>query len=160
MNQANKLEALRRSLLSTDLDEAETQALADQMGETTLQDAEVLVAEGDLCRTLFLQAAGTIQFYRDRSGTEDILHQMQDGECVGTRSFIDDSPYQFGLRALGDTRVLTLSPAALESLEAGHPRLPYKVMRAFVLITYAQLARLRLEDAELRNYVSGIGGRH
>lgn len=160
MNEVNKLEALRSSLLTTDLDEAETRALADRMGVTTLQDGEVLVAEGDLRQTLFLQARGTIQLFQDRAAGPEALHQMQLGECVGTRSFIDGSAYLFGLRAVGDSAVLTLEPAALESLEQGHPRLPYKVMRAFVLITYEQLARLRLEGAELRNYVSGTGGRH
>jgi len=160
MNSVNKLEALRSSLLMTDLDEAEAQALADQMGVRTLGDGKVLVAEGDPCQTLFLQAAGTIQFYRERDGNEEILHQMYNGECVGTRNFIDGSPYVFGLRAVGDSAVMTLDPAALEALDEGHPRLLYKVMRAFVLITHENLARLRLEDAELRNYVSGTGGRH
>ncbi|TCT22267.1 CRP-like cAMP-binding protein [Thiobaca trueperi] len=160
MHDMNKLEALRRSILATDLDEAEIQALADRMGMTTLRDGEVLVAEGGLCQKLFLQAAGAIQFYRDCAGNEEILYQMHMGECVGTRSFIDDSAYVFGLRSVGDSMVLTLEPAALESLEEDHPRLPYKVMRSFVLITHGTLARMRLEDTELRNYLLKSGGRY
>ena len=160
MHDMNKLEALCGSILATDLDEIEMQALADRMGVTTLCDGEVLVAEGGLCQTLFLQAAGAIQFYRDRAGNEEILYQMQMGECVGTRSFIDDSAYVFGLRSVGDSAVLTLQPAALESLEEGYPHLPYKVMRSFVLITHETLARLRLEDTELRNYLLKSGGRY
>ncbi|MBK1717000.1 Crp/Fnr family transcriptional regulator [Thiocystis violacea] len=160
MNEIDKLEALRRSLLTAELDEGETQALADRMGVRTLCDGEVLVAEGDLCQTLFLQAAGAIQFYRERAGNEEILYQMHVGECVGTRSFIDGSAYVFGLRSVGDSTVLTLESAALEAMEEGHPRLLYKVMRAFVLITHATLARLRLEDEDLRNYLLKSGGRY
>ncbi|EGV28605.1 cyclic nucleotide-binding protein [Thiorhodococcus drewsii AZ1] len=161
MNENDKLEALRRSLLAAELDDGETQALADRMGVTTLCDGEVLVAEGDLCQTLFLQAAGAMQCYRDQAGgKEDILYQMHVGECVGTRSFIDGSAYVFGLRSVGDSRVMTLESAALEAMEDDHPRLLYKVMRAFVLITHATLARLRLEDAELRNYLWASGGRY
>ncbi len=160
MNDVNKLEALRNSLLTTELDEAETQALADQMGVTTLRDGEVLIAEGDLCQTLFLQAAGALQLYQDRAGNEEILYQTHVGECIGTRSFIDGLAYVFGLRAVGDSAVLTLEPTALEALEEGYPRLLYKVMRAFVLITHANLARLHLEGTELRNYLLKTGGRY
>lgn len=160
MNEIDKLEALRRSLLTAELDAGETQALADQMGVITLCDGEVLVAEGDMCKILFLQAAGAIQFYLNRAGHEEILYQMQVGECVGTRSFIDGSAYLFGLRSVGDTSVLTLESAALEVLDEDHPRLLYRVMRAFVLITHETLARLRLEDAELRHYLLKSGGRY
>lgn len=160
MNDIEKLKALRNSMLTAELDEGETQALADRMGVKTLRDGEVLVAEGGLCQTLFVQAAGAMQFYRDRAGTEDILYQMHVGECVGTRSFIDGSAYAFGLRSVGDSTVLTLESATLEAMEKGHPRLLYKVMRAFVLITHATLARLRLEDDELRNYLWRSGGRY
>lgn len=160
MSEINVLEVLRGSLLTTGLDDVEAQALADRMETTTLRDGEVLVAQGHRCQMLFVQAAGTIQIYQDRAGSDEVLHQMEVGECVGTRSFIDGSASPFGLRAVEDSVVLTLKPAALEALEEAHPGLPYKVMRAFVLITYEQLARLRLEGAELRGYVFGTGGRH
>lgn len=160
MNEVNRVEALRRSLLTAELNDAETQALADQMGVMTLRDGEVLVAAGDVRKTLFLQAAGGLQLYLDRGGNEEILYQLHVGECVGTRTFIEDSPYAFGLRSVGDSTVMTLEPAALEALEEGYPWLPYKVMRAFVLITHGNLARLYLEGAELRNYVLKSGGRY
>lgn len=160
MNEVNKLEALRKSLLTAELDEAETQALADQMGVTTLRHGEVLVSEGGLRQTLFLQAAGALQLFRDRGGSEEILYQTRIGDCVGTRTFIDHSAYMFGLRAVGESTVLTLAPAALEALAQEHPRLPYKVMRAFVLITHGNLSRLYLEGTELRNYLLKTGGRY
>jgi len=160
MNEVNKLEALRSSLLATDLDEPEMHALASQMAVATVHDGEVLVAEGDIRQTLFLQAAGALQLYQDRGGNAEVLYQLRVGECVGTRTFIEGAPYVFGLRSIGDSTVLTLEPAALESLAEVHPRLPYKVMRAFVLITHGNLTRLFLEGAELRNYVLKTGGRY
>ena len=83
MNDVNELEALHSSLLTTELTEAETQALANQMGVTTLRDGEVLVAEGDQCRTLFLLAAGAIQFYANPAGIEEILHQWASANALG-----------------------------------------------------------------------------
>ena len=160
MNELDKLAALHGSRLVAELDAAETQALADQMGVTTLCDGEVLVAEGAVCQTLFLVATGALQLYRDVSGQEEIIHQTQVGECVGTRTFVDGSAYLFALRSVGDSRVLTLEPAALETLDAGHPRLLYRVMRAFVSITHLNLVRLYLESAELRNYLLKSGGRY
>ena len=78
--------ALRRSLLITEFDEAETPVLADQMGLTTPPDGEALVAEGDLSQSLLLQAAATIQFYRDRAGNDELLQQMRVGRCTSVNT--------------------------------------------------------------------------
>jgi CRP/FNR family transcriptional regulator, cyclic AMP receptor protein len=160
MSQINKLETLCRSPLAAELDGTEIQALADQMGEKTLQDRETLVAEGDTCRTLFLVAAGTLEVLRGSGATEESIYKMRVGECVGIRAFVEGAPYMFGLRATGATSVMTLEPDALETLDQRHPRLPYKVMRAFVRIHHVNLMKLYLESTELRNYMMKTGGRY
>lgn len=160
MTQINKLEVLRNSPLATDLDAAEMQALADQMGVTTLHHGETLVSEGDARQTLFLLGAGALNVTRVGGGKEEIIYQMHRGECAGTRSFIDGSVRKAGLISVGDSSVLTLEPAAFEALGDLHPRLLYRVMRALFRLTHTNLMRMNSESAELRNYLLKTGGRY
>ncbi|WP_295392872.1 Crp/Fnr family transcriptional regulator [uncultured Thiodictyon sp.] len=160
MNEVNKLETLQKSLLAADLEEADMAALADPMGVRTVPDGEMLVAEGGACRTLFVLAAGALDVCRGAGGTEEIIYQMKVGECVGARAFVDGSPYMMGLRAVGESSVLTLEPEAFEALGERHPRLMYRVMRALFRITHINMTRVYFEGAELRNYLLKTGGRY
>ena len=160
MNQLDKLEALKGSLLGAELDEDETAALADQMGASALTDGESLIALGDTRRTLVLLAQGAISVLKIVGDKEEIVYQMRPGECAGARSFVDGLPGRAGLRSLGDSQVLTLEPAAFESLVDTYPWLTYKVMRALVRISHANIMRLNSETDQLRNYLLKTGGRY
>ncbi|WP_295456806.1 cyclic nucleotide-binding domain-containing protein [uncultured Thiodictyon sp.] len=160
MIEVNKLDALRNSLLAAEFDEAEIEALANQMGVQTLHDGETLVVEGDERRTLFTVAAGGLSFFRVIGGAEEIIYHMHAGECVGARSFIDGVAYVFGLRAIGETSLLTLEPEAFEALVDTHPWIIYRVMRALFRVAHVNLTRTYLEGAELRNYLLKSGGRY
>jgi CRP/FNR family transcriptional regulator, cyclic AMP receptor protein len=161
MNQVNKLESLLRSPLGKELDAAEGLALADRMGIRTVQDSEMLVCEGDACRTLFLLASGALDLRRrNAAGEDESVFKMRVGDCVGSRAFVEGSPYMFGLRSVGVSTVLTLEPADLESLHESHSWLPYKIMRALLRIAHGGLMSLYLESTELRNYMMKTGGRY
>ena len=153
MNQATKPETLRRSVLGTELDETELQVLAEQMQVVTLTDGELLVSEGENRRTLFLLIVGRLDVAKVVGTIEETVYQMRSGECAGTRAFVDGSSRKAALRSVGDSIVLTLEPDAFEALLDTHPRLVYKVMRAIFRITHANLMRVNLESAELRNYL-------
>jgi CRP-like cAMP-binding protein len=160
MNQADKLEALKGSILGAELDELEAKTLADQMGSTTLTDGESLIAEGDRRRTLVLVAKGALSVMKVVGDKEETVYQLRPGECAGARSFVDGLPGRAGLRSLGDSQVLTLEPDAFESLVATYPWLAYKVMRALVRISHANIMRLNSETDQLRNYLMKTGGRY
>jgi CRP/FNR family transcriptional regulator, cyclic AMP receptor protein len=153
MNQATKPETLRRSVLGTELDETELQVLAERMQVVTLADGELLVSEGEDRRTLFLLIVGRLDVAKVVGTTEETVYQMRSGECAGTRAFVDGSQRKAALRSVGDSIVLTLEPEAFEALLDTHPHLVYKVMRAIFRITHANLMRVNLESAELRNYL-------
>ena len=160
MNQAEKLDALRGSILGAELDEYEARALADQMGSAILTDAEPLIAVGDRRRTLVLLAKGALSVIKVTGDKEEIVYQMRPGECAGARSFVDGLPDRAGLRAVGDSQVLTLEPATFESQIETCPWLAYKVMRALVRISHANIMRLNTETDQLRNYLMKTGGRY
>lgn len=159
-SQADQLETLRGSVLGTELDETEARVLMGLMGVVTLEPGELLIADDEQRRTLFLLTEGRLCVCRSVGGAEEALYLMRPGECAGTRSFVDGSPRKAALRSHGRSTVLTLEPEDFESLIETHPHLVYKVMRAIFRITHANLMRVNHESTELRNYVLKSGGRY
>lgn len=162
MTRLDKTYAVAHSTLGTDLDEVEAAALAARMGVHPFQAGEILVREGESRRTLFVLADGKLGVCK--AGKDDqpgvMLYQLRTGECAGTRAFLDGSERKAMLRADSDGIVLTLEPEDFEQLIETHPRLVYKVMRALFRVTHANLMRMNLETAELRNYMMKTGGRY
>lgn len=160
MTEIDKFEALSRSSLSDELDEAEKRLLAERMGVETLEKGQTLVKEGEDRRTLFTLASGGIDVCRINKMGEEKVYEMQDGECAGTRSFIDGSPRRATLRARAESQVLTLEPDDFEALLEDHPRIVYKVMRAIFRITHGNLMRMNQETDLLQDYFLRTGNRH
>jgi len=160
MNDTDKAEALGRSALGTELSEAQRQVLAAQMGVVELHHGDKLVTEGEQRRTLFVLVKGRINVCKQVGGQEETVYQMREGECAGTRAFVDGSPRKAMLCSDGDSTLLTLDPEPFEALIDRHPHTVHKVMRAIFRITHTNLMRVNLESAEMRNYLSRSGGRY
>ncbi|MEO7623880.1 MAG: Crp/Fnr family transcriptional regulator, partial [Gallionella sp.] len=83
-----------------------------------------------------------------------------EGECAGTRAFVDRTPRKATLRAIGKATVYTLTPDSFDSLVDANPRLVYKVMRALFRNTHANLMRMNQESEQLSNYIQKSQGRY
>ena len=160
MNTFDKSVALSQSILGAELDAGELDALAGAMGIATTRKGDYLVREGEPRRTLFVLADGRLSVCTQGDGGEQAIYQLRVGEVAGTRAFLDSSARKAGLRAEIDSTVLTLEPEAFEGLVNSHPWVIYKVMRALFRVTHANLMRMNLESAELRNYMMKTGGRY
>lgn len=160
MTQLDKTEAVGRSILGAELDSAERAALAAVMGVQPMKTGDVVVREGEPRRTLFVLADGRLSVCKGEGENETCLYQLRIGECAGTRAFLDGSERKAKLRADSDGALLTLEPEDFEQLIESHPRLVYKVMRGLFRVTHANLMRMNLETAELRNYMMKTGGRY
>jgi CRP-like cAMP-binding protein len=156
----DKTKALAQSALGVDLDESECEILAAEMGVETFGKGDRLVDEGDDRRTLFVLVDGAINVCSDGGSQPSTVYRMRRGEVAGTRAFLDGTKRKATLVADGDGSVLTLEPDRFEPLIEQHPRLVYKVMRAFFHVTHTNLMRVNLESAELRNYTMKTGGRY
>ncbi|HZW25113.1 MAG TPA: cyclic nucleotide-binding domain-containing protein [Gallionella sp.] len=152
---------VRNSSVGPDLTEDDARMLAEKLGVRHLKDGELLVKEGEADQTLFVLAAGRLTVIsKDSNGAEQTVYTMREGECAGTRAFVEQSPRKATLRAAGDTTVYTLTPADFESLLDNHPRVAFKVMRALFRVTHANLARMNQESKELTNYIQKTQGRY
>jgi len=144
-----------------ELDDNETKILAGKMGVRHLKDGELLVKEGTAEQSLFVLVSGKLNVYSgDANGKENLVYAMKEGECAGTRAFVDRTPRKATLRAVGNTTVYTLTPKDFESLLDDHPRLVYKVMRALFRVTHTNLMRMNQETQQLSNYINKTHGRY
>jgi CRP/FNR family cyclic AMP-dependent transcriptional regulator len=144
-----------------ELDDNEARLLAGKMGVRHMKDGELLVKEGGADQSLFVLVSGKLTVYStDINGKDNLVYTMKEGECAGTRAFVDRTPRKATLRAVGNTTVYTLTPKDFESLLDDHPRLVYKVMRALFRVTHANLMRMNQETQQLSNYINKTHGRY
>jgi CRP-like cAMP-binding protein len=160
MSEAANPQRVRNSTLGAELYEDEAKTLAGIMGVQRLKDGQLLVSEGGREHTLFVLAEGRLGVISNSDGKEVVVYTMTEGECAGTRAFVDRTPRKATLRALGDAVVYTLTPDAFETLLDGHPRIVYKVMRALFRVTHSNLMRMNQESQELAKYITKTGGRY
>jgi CRP/FNR family cyclic AMP-dependent transcriptional regulator len=144
-----------------ELDDNESRLLAEKMIVVNLTDGELLVKEGGSDQRLIVLITGKLAVYStDINGKDTLVYTMKEGECAGTRAFVDRAPRKATLRAVGKTTVYTLSPKDFETLLDSHPRLVYKVMRALFRVTHVNLMRMNQETQQLSNYINKTQGRY
>ena len=161
MSEIADYKLVRNSTVGAELTEDKAKLLAAKMGVRHLKDGEFLVKEGEADQTLFVLAAGKLTVISlDVDGVEQTVYTMKEGECAGTRAFVEQSPRRATLRAAGDATVYTLTPKDFESLLDTHPRVAFKVMRALFRVTHANLSRMNQETEQLTNYITKTQGRY
>lgn len=151
---------IRASVLGAELSDDEAKVLAGITGVRHLHDGELLITEGGLDTTLFVLGKGKLAVIGKIGGQDETVYVMSEGECAGTRAFVDRTPRKATLRAIGDATVYTLTPDAFESLLDAHPRIVYKVMRALFRTTHTNLMRMNQETQQLANYITKSHGRY
>ncbi|MFA6015712.1 MAG: cyclic nucleotide-binding domain-containing protein [Gallionellaceae bacterium] len=161
MNNIADYKLVRNSMIGSELSEDKAKILAEKMGVRHLKDGELLVEEGGSDSTLYILAAGGLAVtLKDTDGTVKAVYSMKEGECAGTRAFVDQTPRKGTLHAVGAATVYTLTPADFELLLDTHPRIAFMVMRALFRVTHANLSRMNKENKELENYVTKSLGRY
>ena len=159
-NEINR-ELIQDSVIGGELTADECQVLATVMDSQQLEDDETLVTEGEQNMTLFLLVSGKLAVIKDiGDGQQSVVYTMSNGECAGTRAFVDRTPRQATLRAIGPATIYTMLPERFETLLEGYPRIVYKVMRALFRTTHINLVRVFQETEQLTNYITKTHGRY
>lgn len=159
-NEINR-ELIQDSVIGGELTADECQVLATVMDSQRLEDGETLVTEGEQNMALFLLVSGKLAVIKDiGDGQQSVVYTMSNGECAGTRAFVDRTPRQATLRAIGPATIYTMLPERFETLLEGYPRIVYKVMRALFRTTHINLVRVFQETEQLTNYITKTHGRY
>jgi len=72
------------------------------------QDGEVIVRQGDPGDSMFVVQAGQVRVLAERDGEETLLNVVGTGELLGEMAIFDHKPRSATLRALGETKILTI----------------------------------------------------
>ena len=161
MSEVADYKLVRNSTVGSELTEEKAKALAEKMGVQHLKDGELLVKEGAADQNLYVLVAGKLAVISaDSDGKERVVYTMKEGECAGTRAFVEGTPRKATLRAVGNATVYTLTPEAFDACLDTNPRMAFKVMRALFRVTHANLSRMNQETEALSNYINKTQGRY
>ncbi|MDH3747608.1 MAG: cyclic nucleotide-binding domain-containing protein [Gammaproteobacteria bacterium] len=149
------------SSLGEELSQQEASALNDLMSSRELVDGEFLINEGTADDSLHVLVAGKLEVVKSTAGDDYAsLAVLRDGDLAGELSFIDGELHTVGLRALCDSRILSLKRADFESIVDNNPQLVYKVMRTVARSAHRIVHRMNHEFVELSNYIFKQHGRY
>jgi CRP/FNR family cyclic AMP-dependent transcriptional regulator len=152
---------VRNSPLAAELSDEQCAVLAGLVTNRGLQDAEILIKEGDVSNELFVIVSGSLAATRDAgNGDWVVLHVLRPHDLAGELGFLDSLEHSATLRAIGSTEVFSLKRDRLEELLNGQPRIVYFVMRAIVREIHGILRRMNIQHVELTNYISKQHGRY
>jgi CRP/FNR family cyclic AMP-dependent transcriptional regulator len=160
VQEASKLELVRNSALASELTGDQCRVLADAMQVHDLADGEILVKQGASDNRVYAVVSGALGVSRESDGEWHNLHVLTKGDLAGELGFMDGRPRYAAIRALGETRVLSLEREKLESLLDRDPVIVYRVMRAIFRVVHVILNRLAMQSSELTNYVFKVHGKY
>lgn len=152
--------ALRASPLGAELTPSESDVLGRIVSLRKLRDGEVLLPAGAQDPLLHVVVRGRISVVKDGKHGPTAMHLLDPGDFVGELSFMHDAPRFASLVASGETQVLALRRADLESLIDREPRVVYKTMRAIMRAAHAVQRRLSMQAQDLEDYVYRMGARY
>jgi CRP/FNR family cyclic AMP-dependent transcriptional regulator len=147
--------------LGAELSAAEAQELSALMSIRELRGGDYLIDEGDTDDTLHVMVEGSLEVVKRTAGDGTAsIAIIREGELAGELSFIDGSVHTVGLRALCDSKVISLPRKTFESIVDENPQLVYKVMRAVARSAHKIMHQMNHDFIELNNYIFKQHGRY
>jgi len=119
--------------------------LIDSMERRRVAPGEVVMARGEVDRSLFVIASGTVEVLVPDAGGEHRARELGPGSLLGEVAFFDGMPRSSTVRAVTPCEVLRLGPDAFEALAARHPDLGRSL-----LLELGRVLATRLRRAEAR----------
>jgi len=157
----NDAKLISESTLGSELSPEEAARMAALMRTRELADGEYLLTEGTADNMLHLIVDGKLEVIKHTgAGEMASLAVLREGDLVGELGFLDGEPHTVGLRALCDSRVLSLTRDDFEGIVDKDPQLIYRVMRAVARSAHRTQRRMNAEFIELRNYIFKQHGRY
>lgn len=109
-----------------------------------LKAGEVLFEQGEVGKTLFIIAEGTVQLTATRDEQELFISELEPGHVLGEKAIVGRSPHKrfFGARAKTDAVVLELSAIDMEDLENKNPSIVIRIFERIGKISVERLDRI------------------
>jgi CRP/FNR family transcriptional regulator, cyclic AMP receptor protein len=158
------LKILHNSDLTSELRDAEIEALAAIMTVHDYKAGEFLLRPGDnrLEKTLMILGTGEVEATAAIKGEKATLHLLQPGDIAGIITFVGGDATQISatVQVKQDSKVILLERARFESLLNTNPAIVYYVMRGIVRHVHGIVRRMNMQSVEMTNYIHRTGGRY
>jgi CRP-like cAMP-binding protein len=140
--------ALRRAYPFHKAPAADIETLADHSEWITFADKQVVLKEGENCRSLYILARGKLVVKEAvTQNMELIIARITPGDVVGEIGFIDRKPASATVRADGNCELVRLDYLTLKELFDSHPDLERSFFRE---LSKTLAERLRSSNLALR----------
>lgn len=157
------IDTLRTSSIAEELSDAEVEILAGLFEVQDYKAGEVIVQPADeQPDNLYILAYGDIEVKIQSGSEEATIHVLKPGDLAGMITFAGGAAAHVSatLRAVGDTKVLSMTRVRFETLINSHPMIMYRVMRGVVRDVHGIVRRMNTQSAELSNYIYQVHGRY
>ncbi|HET8675171.1 MAG TPA: Crp/Fnr family transcriptional regulator [Blastocatellia bacterium] len=126
----DKVAALGRSALFSELEEPELRALAARAIERRLGRGETLFFAGDKATGLFVIVEGAVRAFRESlEGREQVIHVERAGATIAEVPMFDDGAYPSTAAAEEDSTVLFIDKRDVRQLCLDHPRIALAALK-------------------------------
>ena len=126
-----------------------------------LADGEILIKEGMIDNSLHIVIDGNLAVTRPAAGGDWVtLHVLRRGELAGELGFIDGLEHSASLRALGPTKVFSMTRDKFEPLLESNPHMVFQIMRAIIRGVHKTLRHMNQQQVEMSNYITHQHGRY
>ncbi|MHC4217471.1 MAG: Crp/Fnr family transcriptional regulator [Planctomycetota bacterium] len=95
----------------------------------TFQDGEIIVRQGDVGDRMFVIQKGRAQVLVEKDGVETPLRVAEEGELIGEMAIFEKVARSATVRALGETRVLTVDKKNFLRRIHEDPSLAFRVVQ-------------------------------
>lgn len=136
-------EFLKKVPLFAQLPEADLQRLCEIIDETDLPAGTFLFHEGSDGDRAYVIEEGQLEIIKTSGGREVLLALRKTGEVIGEMALVEDAPRMASVRALTDTRVISIHQEQFEELLNSSPSAARAMLNTV-------LARFRSTEALLR----------
>ncbi len=140
------IEALQKSTLTTGMNRAEIEALAN-IGETrNYYKGETLFNEGDPCESVFILVEGKVNIeghlVANRHNIPKQIQTVKHGQVFGEMAYIENGLRSATARAKSNVEVIVLDAGKLKELMQENSELGLKLMQNIALILSRRLRRM------------------
>jgi CRP/FNR family transcriptional regulator, cyclic AMP receptor protein len=127
---ASARQILKAAPLFSGLDDSELSSLAARSGTHSYAPGEVLFAEGEPCKGLYVVVTGRIRIFKTSvNGREQVLTIEGPGASVAELPVFDGGPYPASASALEKTQALFVSRADLRAICLEKPEVSLKLLQ-------------------------------
>ena len=98
-------------------------------GPVEVTEGEVILAEGETGKEMYVIETGQVEIYRSFGGVEKRLRVLEAGDFFGEMALLDDQPRGASARALTNARLFLIDHSAFDQMIRQRPEVAIRMLR-------------------------------